>query len=907
MNPCEEAEAAEADHQQQQEEEELLDVITETGEKTGISKPRGLVHQNGLYHRAVHVWIFAESTQELLLQRRADSKDSWAGLWDVSSAGHISAGDKSLLTARRELLEELGVNLPKDAFELIFVFLQECAINDGKYINNEFNDVYLVTTPVPIPLEAFTLQETEVSAVKYIFWEDYKHLLEKEDENYVPYNVQGQYGQLFSIIEKRYKKNKEACSRTLEKKISRYAPIHLDAELTALSEADKEALFLLVKAAMIIDDIFYTQVWYSNPALRDWLKGRSHISNLDRLKWLYYSINKSPWSCLDENEAFLTTADSAVMLCAEATRPVAGWKGLEYKAAFPSIKPAGANFYPPDMDKMEFEMWKNSLSEDQQRAATGYFNVIHRHSESEMDICTAAGTDHVVTTNSSNQHDLYMVPFSQEYRPFLTKAAELLQKAGELSDSPSLKRLLKTKAEAFLSNDYYDSDIAWMELEFEMWKNSLSEDQQRAATGYFNVIHRHSESGMDICTAASTDHVVTTNSSNQHDLYMVPFSQEYRPFLTKAAELLQKAGELSDSPSLKRLLKTKAEAFLSNDYYDSDIAWMELDSKLDVTIGPYETYEDALFGYKATFEAFIGIRDDMATSQVKLFGDHLQVLEKNLPLDDMYKSKDVVAAPIRVIRLVYNAGDVKGPQTVAFNLPNDERIVSERGTSMVMLKNVSEAKFKHILQPIADVCIKEEEKKHVDFDSFFTHTICHECCHGIGPHSITLPNGRKSTVRLELQEVHSALEEAKADIVGLWALKFLINQELLPKSLEKSMYVSFLAGCFRSIRFGLEEAHGKGQALQFNWLFENGAFVLHSDETFFVDFTKVEGAVDSLSREILTIQAKGDKAAAKLLLQEYGKMTSPLCVAMEKLEKVQVPVDIAPVFGTIDKLLNKNH
>ncbi|XXG58541.1 hypothetical protein AAC387_Pa04g0831 [Persea americana] len=795
MNPCEEAEAAEADHQQQEEEEELLDVITETGEKTGISKPRGLVHQNGLYHRAVHVWIFAESTQELLLQRRADSKDSWAGLWDVSSAGHISAGDKSLLTARRELLEELGVNLPKDAFELIFVFLQECAINDGKYINNEFNDVYLVTTPVPIPLEAFTLQETEVSAVKYIFWEDYKHLLEKEDENYVPYNVQGQYGQLFSIIEKRYKKNKEACSRTLEKKISRYAPIHLDAELTALSEADKEALFLLVKAAMIIDDIFYTQVWYSNPALRDWLKGRSHISNLDRLKWLYYSINKSPWSCLDENEAFLTTADSAVMLCAEATRPVAGWKGLEYKAAFPSIKPAGANFYPPDMDKMEFEMWKNSLSED----------------------------------------------------------------------------------------------------------------QQRAATGYFNVIHRHSESGMDICTAASTDHVVTTNSSNQHDLYMVPFSQEYRPFLTKAAELLQKAGELSDSPSLKRLLKTKAEAFLSNDYYDSDIAWMELDSKLDVTIGPYETYEDALFGYKATFEAFIGIRDDMATSQVKLFGDHLQVLEKNLPLDDMYKSKDVVAAPIRVIRLVYNAGDVKGPQTVAFNLPNDERIVSERGTSMVMLKNVSEAKFKHILQPIADVCIKEEEKKHVDFDSFFTHTICHECCHGIGPHSITLPNGRKSTVRLELQEVHSALEEAKADIVGLWALKFLINQELLPKSLEKSMYVSFLAGCFRSIRFGLEEAHGKGQALQFNWLFENGAFVLHSDETFFVDFTKVEGAVESLSREILTIQAKGDKAAAKLLLQEYGKMTSPLLVAMEKLEKVQVPVDIAPVFGTIDKLLNKNH
>ncbi|XP_065027607.1 nudix hydrolase 3-like [Musa acuminata AAA Group] len=331
------------------------------------------------------------------------------------------------------------------------------------------------------------------------------------------------------------------------------------------------------------------------------------------------------------------------------------------------------------------------------------------------------------------------------------------------------------------------------------------------------------------------------------------------------------------------------------------------DSKLDVTIGPYETYEDTLFGYKATFEAFVGIRDDIATSQVKLFGDHLQDLEQNLPMDSMYKSKDVVAAPIRVIQLVYNAGDVKGPQTVAFNLPNDERIVNERGTSMVLLKNVSEAKFKHILQPIADVCIKEDQKEFIDFESFYTHTICHECCHGIGPHTIILPNGVQSTVRLELQELHSALEEAKADIVGLWALKFLVDQELLPKSFLKSMYVSFLAGCFRSIRFGLEEAHGKGQALQFNWLHENGAFLMHANGTFSVDFMKVEGAVENLSREILTIQAKGDKPAAMSLLQRYAKMTQPLHIALEKLERVQVPVDIAPIFSVADKFLEKIH
>ncbi|PIA37104.1 hypothetical protein AQUCO_03100094v1 [Aquilegia coerulea] len=676
-------------------EEEYLDVLTKTGEKTGISKPRGHVHRDGDYHRAVHVWIFSESTQELLLQRRADCKDSWPGLWDISSAGHISAGDSSLVTARRELDEELGVTLPKDAFELIFVFLQECVINDGNFINNEFNDVYLVTTLAPIPPEAFTLQETEVSAVKYISWKEYEKILASEDPDYVPYDMRGEYAQLFNILSKRYSNDMDR-SLILQKQLDRYAPICINTELTGVSEADRGALAVLIEAAMVIDEVFYLQVWYGNPALRDWLKEHSDISNLDKLKWMYYSINKSPWSCLDENEAFLTTADSAVKLLEKSTKAVPGWKGLEYKVAFPMIKPPGANFYPTDMDKKEFELWKSSLKDDQQQAATGFFDVIRRHSESILDASIGS---------------------------------ETLSSAQQVVGSP-------------------------------------------------------------------------------HDLYSVPFSLEYKPLLIKAVELLKKAGDLTDTPSLERLLKGKADAFLSNDYYDSDIAWMELDSKLDVTLGPYETYEDTLFGYKATFEAYIGIRDEEATSKIKLFGDHLQVLEQNLPFDDSYKSKDVVAAPIRVMQLIYNAGDVKGPQTVAFNLPNDERIVKERGTSMVMMKNVSEAKFKHILQPIARTCITEEQREYIDFESFFTHTICHECCHGIGPHAITLPSGQKSSVRLELQELHSALEEAKADIVGLWALRFFIKQDLLPKSLLKSMYVSFLAGCFRSIRFGLEEAHG---------------------------------------------------------------------------------------------------
>ncbi|XP_038717609.1 nudix hydrolase 3 isoform X2 [Tripterygium wilfordii] len=771
--------------------EEHLDVLSQDGQKTGVSKPRGAVHRDGDYHRAVHVWIFAERTQQLLLQRRADCKDSWPGKWDISSAGHISAGDSSLVTAQRELQEELGISLPKDAFEPIFVFLQECVINDGKFINNEYNDVYLVTTLDPIPSEAFTLQETEVSAVNYIFFKEYKSLLAKSDPDYVPYDVSGQYGLLFDIIMKRYTKNSMERHLALQKQLGRYAPVSLTAEvfnLTGLSDAEKEALVLLVKAARIMDNIFYLQVWYSNPALRDWLKKHADVSELDKLKWMYYLINKSPWSCLDENEPFLTTADSAVKLLPEAAKQITGWKGLEYKAAFPMKKPPGANFYPPDMDKMEFNKWKGSLTDDQQRDATGYFNVIKRHSQE-------------------------------------------------------------------------------------------------------NILSHHLIDGL-------------TDSTGSHDLYIVPFSQEYNSFLVKAAELLHKAGDLASSPSLKRLLHSKAKSFLSNDYYESDIAWMELDSKLDVTIGPYETYEDSLFGYKATFEAFIGIRDDVATAQVKLFGDNLQLLEKNLPMESVYKSEDIVAAPIRVVNLVYAAGDVKGPQTVAFNLPNDERIVKDRGTCMVMLKNISEAKFRHILGPIANACINKEQRELVDFDSFFTHTICHECCHGIGPHTITLPNGQKSTVRLELQELHSALEEAKADIVGLWALKFLISQDFLSRDLVESMYVSFLAGCFRSIRFGLEEAHGKGQALQFNWLFEKGAFIWHPDDTFSVDFAKVEEAVESLSREILTIQAKGDKEAARLLLEKYCTMTQPLKVALQTLENIQVPVDIVPSYTAVNEMLD---
>ncbi|KAJ7532444.1 hypothetical protein O6H91_13G003600 [Diphasiastrum complanatum] len=225
---------------------------------------------------------------------------------------------------------------------------------------------------------------------------------------------------------------------------------------------------------------------------------------------------------------------------------------------------------------------------------------------------------------------------------------------------------------------------------------------------------------------------------------------------------------------------------------------------------------------------------------------------------------------------------------------------------MVILKNVSQAKFDRILLPIARICVAEAQRTNIEFNSFFLHTLCHECCHGIGPHNIVLPDGQHSTVRLELEELHSALEEAKADIVGLWALQYLIDQGLLSKDLEKAVYVSFLAGCFRSIRFGLQEAHGKGQALQFNWIFENGGFVQNGDKTFAVDFNKIKGAVESLSREIMNIQAQGNKVAARLLLERYAVLTPDLHGAINKLENFQIPVDIAPSFDILQLLEGKS-
>jgi hypothetical protein len=382
----------------------------------------------------------------------------------------------------------------------------------------------------------------------------------------------------------------------------------------------------------------------------------------------------------------------------------------------------------------------------------------------------------------------------------------------------------------------------------------------------------------------------------------VPYSLEYQGELALVSKLLQEAAALTTQPTLKSYLEKRAAALLSNDYYDSDIAWMSLDASIEPTIGPYETYEDEWFNYKAAFEAFITLRDDAETQKLARFGSELQEIEDNLPIDPSYRNPKLGAmAPIRVVNTVFSSGDGnRGVQTAAYNLPNDERVITEKGSKRVMLKNNQEAKFKTVLQPISMVALAADDRKHVSFDAFFTHILMHELMHGLGPHGITV-NGRATNVRQEFKDAYSTIEEAKADISGLFALQFLVDREKLDKSFNDTMYTTYLASMFRSIRFGINEAHGRGVAIQLNYFLDNGGVTVAQDGTFAVNPERIKKNVVDLTRDIMTMQAKGDAQAARQMIEKLGVVRPPVQTVLDRLK--DVPVDIEPRFVTADQLV----
>jgi hypothetical protein len=426
--------------------------------------------------------------------------------------------------------------------------------------------------------------------------------------------------------------------------------------------------------------------------------------------------------------------------------------------------------------------------------------------------------------------------------------------------------------------NFYPAGAA--KADVEAWLKTLPEAQRVAASGFFTTIRRGTGKGGFVA---------------------LPYSQEYQGELAYAAQLLREAAAATSQPTLKAFLEKRADAFVSNDYYASDVAWMELDASIEPTIGPYEVYEDEWFNAKAAFEAFIALRDDAETAKLATLGSHLQEIENQLPFDPKYRNPKLGGlAPIRVVNLVLAAGDGnRGVQTVAYNLPNDERVVREKGAKRVMLRNIQEAKFKLVLVPIAERVLAAEARKNLSFDAFFTHTVMHELMHGLGPHQIKA-GGRDTTVRAELRELYSTVEEAKADISGLFALQLLVDKGVLDKSLQQTMYDTFLASAFRSIRFGVTEAHGRGIAIQLNWLLDNGAFAVDKDGTFTVDAAKIRDGVAALTGELLTLEAEGNYIKA----QEMAKRLAVVRPEVQKvLDRLQgIPVDIEPRFSAAESL-----
>jgi len=517
----------------------------------------------------------------------------------------------------------------------------------------------------------------------------------------------------------------------MQKKIDQFAKTEVKYDASLLDENQKKIVHNLYEAAKIIDKIFLTQVYSKNLEIKKELTAAKNEKSKEILE--YFNIMFGPFDRLDHDKPFYGKEE----------------------------KPLGANFYPEDMTKEEFNNWIKNHPEDE-AAFTSEYTVIKRDGDS-----------------------LYAVPYTEEYKEDLTKIIAYLREAAEFADNPSLKEYLLARAKSFETNDYFESDMAWMDLK---------------------------------------------------------------------------------------------------------------DYRIEAVIGPYEVYEDGLFNYKAAYEAFVTIVDPEESAKLKKFASYLTDIEKNLPIDDKYKNFDRGSeSPIVVVQEVYSAGDSKaGVQTLAFNLPNDERVRKAKGSKKVMLKNIHEAKFEKLLKPIAEIVLDADQLQYVTFDGFFNHTLMHEISHGVGPGFITV-DGRKTEVKKELKETYSTMEECKADILGMFNNAFMITKGVYPKTFDKETYATFLAGIFRSIRFGINEAHGGGNAIIYNYLLEKGAYEYNEKtEKVKVNFEKIYPALTELAHEVLTLQAEGNYDGAKKFIEKYAVLSPSMKTLIGNLSGL--PIDIKPVF-----------
>ncbi|KAI8604341.1 hypothetical protein EDD21DRAFT_366467 [Dissophora ornata] len=427
--------------------------------------------------------------------------------------------------------------------------------------------------------------------------------------------------------------------------------------------------------------------------------------------------------------------------------------------------------------------------------------------------------------------------------------------------------------------NYYPDDIK--KQEYLDWVAGLEGQDKINAQSYYYVVKRDATTG---------------------ELYSVPYSEEYKDFLVPASELMKQAARLVSDQSLAKFLKTRADAFISNEYVNSDVDWLRIskDSPLDVTCGPYENYTDKMFSIRAAYEFYLHARDFDSSAILAKFSSRLQDMEDQLPVDELYKAKGLHPPAIVTVNQLYSGGDVAVPMTAAYNLPNDEAPIKIAGSKLVIIKNVQQGKFEKVLRPIAQQVLDAEQVKKVEFEAFFQHVLMHEVAHSLGPHFLV--RHKETKVRTALEEYHSAMEEAKADIAGLYAVGILLKDGTLSGGPDaESFYMTYLASSFRSIRFGITEAHGLGQAMQFEYLKEQGGFAYDAKtQKFRVVMEKIEEAVRSLTTRILVLQGDGDKQKVKEFVDRYGIISPEVKQALKTLEDLGVPVDVYPKYCILE-------
>lgn len=375
-------------------------------------------------------------------------------------------------------------------------------------------------------------------------------------------------------------------------------------------------------------------------------------------------------------------------------------------------------------------------------------------------------------------------------------------------------------------------------------------------------------------------------------LVVVPYHVAYKAELEQAANLLREAAKVATDPGFRKYLELRAHALVSDDYQPSDMAWMDMKtSPIDVVIGPIESYQDALYGTKAAYEAFVLLKDKAWSERLSKFAKHLPALQRGLPVEAKYKAEmPGTDADLNAYDALYYGGDANaGAKTIAINLPNDEEVQLAKGSRRLQLKNAMRAKFDAILEPIADELIVADQRPHVTFDAFFENVMFHEVAHGLGIKN-TLDG--KGTVRQALTDLASGYEEGKADILGLYMIGKLGQMGELDADKLDDNYVTFLAGIFRSVRFGASSAHGQANMAAFNFLQERGAFAREADGRYRVDLAKMQGAVDALSAKILTLQGDGDYAGARAFLDQYGKVGAQLQGDLDRIAAKEIPVDV---------------